>query len=80
MSDGKIRKPPRVGKLDSPDSIRRELSRLYRTCRITAGHAISPADGAKLAGMLGNLWRSMELSAIDVRLAEIERKLTERRQ
>lgn len=65
----------RIGRLDTPEGVRRELSRLYRSARVTAGRDLTPGDASKLGHLLGALWRSMELSELERRISELEKRL-----
>jgi hypothetical protein len=68
----------RFGDLSTVAGVRRELVSLYRAARRTAGSDITPADASKLGHLLGNLYRTMELSQIEARITEIERLLADK--
>ncbi len=65
---------PRIGALDTATGVRRELGRLYRVARRNAGAKVTPQDAARLAMILQNITRSLEVEALDVRLRALEER------
>ena len=62
--------------LSNPESIRQEMSRVYREAR---GGKIDSADAAKLIYMLSQIAKAYELGVIEVRLLELEGATQQRR-
>ena len=69
----------RVGPLVTSRDLRKELGRLYRTARRTAGNDIDPRDARALASVLGVLQRSIETDALEERIVALERAAGSRR-
>ena len=65
--------PPARG-LERMAGVRRELARLYRQAR---GGALDVGEASKLANILQILGRMIEGSALEERLAEVERRVGE---
>ena len=60
---------PRVGKLHTMAAVREEQARVYREARI--GN-VKPADATKLTYMLVHLRETIEVTALEAKLTEIE--------
>ncbi len=66
----------RVGRLDTIADVRRELARLYRVARHTAGGKLDAVTASKLAYLLNCIGRSLEGSDLERRIAMLETRLT----
>lgn len=66
----------RVGRLDTLEDLRREMGRLYRAARRTAGAEPDAAVASKLAYLLSQIGRNIEGAALEQRVIELERRLT----
>jgi hypothetical protein len=69
----------RVGKLDTLEAVRRELGRLYRAARRTAGPDPDAATASRLAYLLVQIGRSIEGTELETRIAALERQAGARR-
>lgn len=69
MSNTDAITPTRVGRLDTPSDVRRELARLYRACR---RGEVPASDGSKMASILGLIIRSIETTEIEERIRTLE--------
>jgi hypothetical protein len=69
----------RVGKLDTLEAVRRELGRLYRAARRTAGPDPDAATASRLAYLLVQIGRSIEGTELEQRIATLERRAGARR-
>lgn len=63
----------RVGKLDTLEGVRRELGKLYRAARRTAGPGPDAATAAKLAYLLQAIGRALDGSELERRVQALER-------
>ena len=64
-----LRGTPAKINLSNPESIRQEMSRVYREAR---GKKIDSGDAAKLIYMLSQIAKAYELGVIEQRLIELE--------
>ncbi len=62
----------RVGALDSPGKVRRELGRLYRAARRAAGPLPDAQSAGRLAYILQILARSIEVTDLEQRIQALE--------
>lgn len=62
----------RVGRLDTIESIRNEMARLYRASRRAAGAEPEPAIAAKLAYLLNHIAKSIEGADLEKRIKLLE--------
>ncbi len=69
--------PPSVGKLDTVQRVREELSRLYRAARRHLGNEVDPQSASKLAYLLNSIGKSIEAAELENRINNLEAKLHE---
>jgi len=62
---------PRVGRLDTLQAVRRELSRVYRDARTGK---IDPQDGTRFAFILSSIAKLIESSDLEERIAKLEQQ------
>ena len=62
----------RVGKLNSLESVKKELARIYRIARRNAGTNLDVQSVSKLASILGNIGKSIESVDMKKRIAKLE--------
>jgi hypothetical protein len=65
----------RVGNVEQMDTLKRELARLYRACRRTAGPNPEPATGAQLARILSEIRGVIVDHEAMARLAALEARV-----
>ena len=68
----------RVGKLDSLESVRKELTRIYRIARRNAGTDLDVQAVSKLATILGGIGKAIESSELDKRIERLEAQQAEK--
>ena len=66
---------PRVGRLDTLQAVRRELSRVYRDARTGK---IDTADASRLGFLLVSLAKIIEGSTLEQRIAALEQRTKEK--
>lgn len=65
----------KVGKLDTLEGIRKEMARLYRSARKTAGARPDASTAAKLGYLLCMIGRTLEGVELEKRILELEKRM-----
>lgn len=68
----------RVGRLDTLQGVRTEMSRVYRAARKVAGHRPTPADATKLGWLLNSIGQTILSADVAARLDALEKRINNR--
>ena len=72
--DGKEKRPPRVGRLDTIGSVATEMGKVYRQAR---KGDLATGDAMRLVQMLSHIRGALEIGEIERRIEDLERSYRE---